>query len=174
MTNLPLSLGDGWGTVLADPPWDFDDQAGRMRCPYPTMSDDDLRALPVGSIAAPAAHLYLWVTSAHLELGLELVRLWGFTFKSEIVWVKTKNDGTGIRIGGGHYLRKAHEICLFAARKQTGIVRNIPSVFMAPRTEHSAKPARVHEIAEKLSPGPRIELFARQPREGWSVWGNEV
>ena len=79
-----------------------------------------------------------------------------------------------LQIGGGHYLRGAQELCLFAARDQTGLVRDVPNVIFAPRTKHSAKPDELLEIAERLSPGPRLEMFARRARPGWVAWGNQA
>lgn len=172
--KLPFHLG-GFGTVLADPPWHFADQAGRMRCPYPTMRAEEILALPVDTLGSDRSHLYLWTTDSHLELALACVCRWGFEFKACIVWVKTTSDGQRIRFGGGHYVRKAHELCLFAARQRCPVKRHdAPSVIMAPRQEHSRKPIQFHELAESLSPGPRIELFARRARAGWRVWGNEA
>lgn len=194
---LPFRLG-GFGTIVADPPWHYDDQAGRMRLAYPTMTDDEIVALPVASMASDRAHLYLWTTDAHLEVALRCIPAWGFTFKRTIVWVKTNakerilkaldaielddkdratrlvHGALKLQIGGGHYVRGAHELCLFATRDLTGLVRDVPSVILAPRGQHSAKPDELLEIAERLSPGPRVELFARRAREGWQAWGNQA
>lgn len=194
---LPFRLG-GYGTIVADPPWHYDDQAGRMRLGYPTMTDDEIVALPVSSIASDRAHLYLWTTDAHLEVALRCIPAWGFTFKRTLCWVKTRarqriaaaldaielgkldratqlvHGALKLQIGGGHYLRGAQELCLFAARDQTGLVRDVPNVIFAPRTQHSAKPDELLEIAERLSPGPRLEMFARRARPGWVAWGNQA
>lgn len=169
---LPFRLG-GYGTILVDPPWHYEDQAGRMKLPYDSMTDAEILGLPVDTLAPDQGHLYLWTTDAHLELALACMRRWGYEFKSTIVWVKTTNDGERVRFGGGHYVRHAHELCLFGTRGLTGLVRDVASVFHAPRTEHSRKPDTLHEIAERLSPGPRVELFARRKREGWIAWGND-
>lgn len=194
---FPFRLG-GFGCIVADPPWHYEDQAGRMRLGYPTMADDEIVALPVATLAADRAHLYLWTTDAHLEVALRCIPAWGFTFKRTIVWVKTRakqrilaaldaieldekdratqlvHGALKLQIGGGHYVRGAHELCLFATRDLTGLVRDVPSVIFAPRTKHSEKPDDLLEMAERLSPGPRIELFARRRRAGWEAWGNQA
>jgi len=168
----------GYGTIIADPPWRFE---GKLRRALETevydgtMSDAEILGLDVEGLAAATAHLFLWVTAAHLELGLACVRRWGFVFKHEIVWCKV--DGKlAPRLGGGSYGRHAHETCLFAARGRnaSALVHDVPTWFVAPRLEHSAKPDKIHEIAEAMSPGPRVELFARRERRGWKAWGNQV
>lgn len=212
MMPLPFRLG-GYGTIVADPPWHYDDQAGRMRLDYLTMTDAQIVALPVDTLA-PASrdgHLYLWTTDAHLPVALDAMERWGYAFKRSIVWVKTTQPTEEmrriareaaaiddvremrraltwlakvvgqLRIVGGHYVRGAHELCLFGTRGLTGLVRDVPSVILAPhpkdgrgRIIHSAKPDELHAIAERLSPGPRIELFARRARAGWTAWGNQA
>lgn len=194
---FPFRLG-GFGCIVCDPPWRYEDQAGRMRLGYPTMTDDEIVALPVATLAADRAHLYLWTTDAHLEVALRCIPAWGFVFKRTLVWVKTRakqrilaaldaieldekdratqlvHGALKLQIGGGHYVRGAHELCLFATRDLTGLVRDVPSVILAPRTKHSEKPDELLELAERLSPGPRIELFARRRRAGWEAWGNQA
>lgn len=205
---FPFRLG-GFGSIIIDSPWSYDDQAGRMKLSYPSMTDDELRALPVSTLAAHRGHLYSWTDDAHLELALECVKRYGYSFKKTIVWVKTLDETDKLRdqileaafdqplrgnalkkavarigkvkIGGGHYLRSAHELCLFATRNLVAAVHDIPTVFFAPHIRgadgkiiHSAKPPHIHEIAERMSPGPRIELFARTARPEWERWGNEA
>lgn len=179
---FPFRLG-GFGTIVADPAWRYDDQGGRMNTgTYDgTLSNEEILALPVDTISGEKSHLYLWTTDAHLEVALACMRRWSYTFKRTFVWVKTTIDGEGLKMGGGHYLRGAHELCLFGVRDQTGIVRDVPTVFFAPHPRnaegkiiHSAKPPNVHEIAERISPAPRLELFAREPRDGWTGWGNQL
>jgi N6-adenosine-specific RNA methylase IME4 len=189
--NFPFRLG-GWGCLHIDPPWFFEDQAGRMRCPYPPMTDDEILAMPVASVAADACHLYLWTTAAHRELAHACVRKWGFVFKHDFTWIKLARRGrrpppfwapeltaAGVfpKIGGGHWGRHAHESCLFAVRNGTprnAGAGNIPTWFAAPVGEHSEKPATIYQIAEHLSPGPRLDIFARARRPGWDAYGNEV
>ena len=195
-----------------------------MRLPYGTMTDEEILALPVDTLAPPGpeSHLYLWTTDAHLPLALSCMARWGYRFKRTIVWVKTTQDPEALRaeatkaaddvtasvlagefpraaraavrtlrrlaktigqlrIVGGHYVRGAHELCLFGTRGLTGLERDVPSVILAPhpkdergRIVHSAKPDHLYRIAERISPGPRIELFARRRRAGWEAWGNQA
>lgn len=178
---LPWRKG-GYSTLVADFPWPFDDRGSRAtpgvgtKVPgYQFITEDEIRRFPIGELAAPRAHLYLWTTDSHLELALECIGLWGFQLKCQIIWAKTTNDGSKIRFGLGHYLRKAHEPCLFAVRGKLKVAaKNVPSVFLHPMTPHSQKPETLQDIAEKLSPGPRLELFARRRRPGWQCWGDQL
>lgn len=157
-------------TIYADPPWPFDDIAtrGAAENHYPTMSISDICYMPVSGLVDDNAHLYLWTTNSHLPDAFSVIKFWGFAYKTIITWVKPQ-------IGLGHYFRNATEHLLFCVRgnlpmKQVG-ERNW---FEAPRQKHSQKPELFYELIEKCSPGPYIELFARQQREGWASWGNEV
>lgn len=174
MRALPYIEG-GFGTVVADPPWDYTaGKATRIKPPYATMTLAEIGALPVADLAAQDALLFLWTTSSFTEDAYKIMRAWGFAPKSQIVWVKIGETGK-LQIGMGSYVRMAHEICLIGRRgKATGLVRNIPSVIIAPREEHSRKPDVLLEIAEHLSPGPRLEMFARRARKGWHAWGLEA
>jgi N6-adenosine-specific RNA methylase IME4 len=156
------------------------------------MSAEEILAMPVGSISSDRSHLYLWTTASHRELAQECVRRWGFEYKHDFVWVKTAEKPrkrppfwpdwlwtlkVAPKIGGGHWGRHAHESCLFAVRNGAPRNRgagNIPTWFAAPPARHSEKPATIYSIAERMSPGPRIDIFARTRREGWAVFGNEV
>lgn len=171
--QLPVTP-TGWGTIVADPPWPFQDRGSRATPTYGFMTEDDIELLPVRRIRAPSAHLYLWVPDTHLALGLRVVASWGFDYKHLVVW--SKRGATGkTQIGMGHYFRKAHEVCLFATSgKAPARVHNLPSIFEAPRTRHSAKPEQLQDAAELLSPGPYLELFARRHRPGWTCAGIEV
>lgn len=145
-----------------------------MRCPYPTMSPEEILAIPVGLVAADAAHIYHWTTAAHRELAHACLHRWGFRYVHDFVWCKTTRAGKP-QIGGGHFGRHAHESCLFGVRgRAPALVHNIPTWFQAPRGRHSAKPERIFEVAQELSPGPRIDIFARLPRDGWMTWGNDA
>ena len=138
--------------------------------------------------AADAAHLYLWTTDTHIRLALNCVEAWGFEYKKILVWVKRRASTAPIvgaegealilrgpiQIGMGHYFRGAKEICLFATRgKAPGLAKNLPDVLEHPRGQHSRKPDQILEWAERMSAGPRIELFARRSREGWAAWGDQ-
>lgn len=181
----PLPMGE-YSLIVADPPWRYhlreSDPTHRNRTPYPTMSEEDILAMPVGAIAADDAYLLLWVTNNHLELGFQVVKSWGFEFKSLHTWVKVTRNRAKIRYGIGHYGRNAteHVIVGKKGRAQTWTdlgLTNIPTVFHAPTGEHSAKPQEFFATADRLGDalgGNRIELFARSVRNGWESWGAEV
>ncbi len=179
-------------TILADPPWRYRDTLGYntykesyprkgnktirgVEKHYSTMSDEDIVALPVADLADKQAHLYLWVTAAHKEIGYKVCRAWGFVPTLELVWIKTTKEGHPY-MGMGHYYRHSHENVIFGVKgKLQCLNKTTRTVFFAPRsTTHSTKPEVAYKIIESMSPPPRIELFARQKREGWDAWGNEV
>lgn len=187
-----------FGTVILDPPWSFSDKGSRVAPDwkesnlYNTMSAREILDLPVDLLAADQAHCYVWTTDVHLPLALNCLQHWGFVYKKTLVWVKRRSavapisctdaDLAGefevsngpLQIGMGHYYRSAKELCLFGTRgKCPAAVHNLPDVFEAQRTKHSVKPDRIHEWAEKLSPGPRVELFARRSKPGWEAWGDQ-
>lgn len=174
MTPLPRIDG-GWGTIVVDPPWRY--RAGlatRIRPPYETMTEGELVALPIRELAADKALIFIWCTSSFTPEAYRLCFRWGFRPVSQIAWVKMGRTGK-LQIGMGSYVRMCHELVIIGERGgQTGLVRDIPSVLIAPRGQHSVKPARLLEIAELLSPGPRIELFARSRRPGWAAWGDQA
>ena len=117
---------------------------------------------------AKDAHLWLWVTNNFLKDGLVVMDALGFRYVTNMVWVKD-------RMGLGQYLRGRHELLLFGVRgRQPSLSRREDSVLTAPRGKHSKKPGGTFTKIEAISPGPRLEIFAREPREGWDVWGNEV
>lgn len=177
---LPFRLG-GWGTLEIDPPWRADDQGTRLApehdgcaAGYRTMSDEEILALGVAAIASDDAHLYLWAVDWKLELALRCVRAWGFDFKQQLAWRKVTKAGAP-RLGGGHYFRHTWEPCLFAVRGSKAFPRHdLPSEFAAPRGAHSRKPERLKEIAESVSAGPRIEIFSRSLRAGWTSFGDQA
>ena len=131
----------------------------------------DICALPVEGLAAENAMLFLWTTGAHLKQAMKVIEAWGFDYRTNIVWGKPS-------IGPGYYVRSRHEILLVARRGEPAVPEpaNKPdSLIAAPRGKHSEKPGVFYELLEKAYPGiPKIELFARSAREGWSAWGNEV
>jgi N6-adenosine-specific RNA methylase IME4 len=163
-------LPDGtFATVVADPPWswaaDFGD--GLARDHYPSLSMEEIAALPVAELAAPDAHLYLWVPAAKLADGLQAVEAWGFTYRTELVWLKR---GLGL----GTWFRVGTESILFATRGSLRTSPNVPNWFEAPRGRHSQKPEDFFRLVQRASPGPYLELFARRARPGWTTWGNEI
>jgi N6-adenosine-specific RNA methylase IME4 len=178
---LPTVPG-GFATVLADPPWRFSNRTGKVAPEhrrldrYDTMSLEAIRSLPVGECAADAAHLYLWVPNALLVEGLSVVDAWGFRYVSNIVWAKRRKDGGPDGRGVGFYFRNVTELILFGVRgsmRTLAPARSMVNMIESRKREHSRKPDEQYELIERCSPGPRLELFARYPRDGWQVWGQE-
>ena len=159
----------GFATILVDPPWPL--QGGEKH--YRTMSLARIKALPVGTLAARDAHLWLWTTNALLPKAYEVAEAWGFTVRSPLTWVKFR-----LGLGGRYQLRNATEQLLFCTRGKAPLgTRSQPTWFNAPVTEHSRKPAEQFAIIERVSPGPYLELFARRRPESnqpWAVWGDQV
>src|SRR5436309_5144707 len=179
-----LALGEHqFSTVLADPPWRFTNRTGKMApehrrlARYGTMDLDAIRALPVARVARPRAHLYLWVPNALVVEGLAVMRAWGFTYKTNLVWYKTRKDGGPDGRGVGFYFRNVTELVLFGVRGSRRTLapgRRQVNLFTERKREHSRKPEHLYEIIEACSPGPYLELFARHGRRGWHQWGNEL
>ena len=159
----------GFATILVDPPWPL--QSGEKH--YRTMSLARIKALPVGSLAARDAHLWLWTTNALLPKAYEVAEAWGFTVRSPLTWVKFR-----LGLGGRYQLRNATEQLLFCTQGRAPLgSRSQPTWFNAPVTEHSRKPAEQFAIIERVSPGPYLELFARprpESNQPWAVWGDQV
>jgi N6-adenosine-specific RNA methylase IME4/DNA-binding transcriptional regulator YdaS (Cro superfamily) len=172
--NKPLdgSLGT-FAVIYADPPWVYDSSESDNRVVenhYPTMTLDDICTLDVNSIAHDDAVLFLWTTSPKLNEAFQVLEAWGFEYRTCAVWDKEK-------IGMGYYFRQQHELLFVATRGTipTPAAEHRPSsVIRSPREEHSRKPECVYEIIETMYPQlPKIELFARNVRPGWSRWGNQ-
>ncbi|MGP1357635.1 MT-A70 family methyltransferase [Roseicyclus sp.] len=183
--DLLRTLGSNrFGTILADPPWQFQNRTGKMApehkrlSRYPTMTLDDICDLPVEVVAAERSHLYLWVPNALLPEGLKVMEHWGFRYKSNLVWYKVRKDGGPDRRGVGFYFRNVTEVLLFGVRgkdvRTLAPGRSQENIISTQKREHSRKPDEQYEIIERCSWGPRLELFARGPREGWTVWGNQA
>ena len=119
-------------------------------------------------------HLWLWVTNNFLPDGLRVMAAWGFTYKTNMAWGKVRNGKA--QIGMGQYLRGSHELCLFGTIGKTRYPekRNVPSLLLAERTAHSRKPDEAFDVFERVSAGPRVELFCREARLGWTAYGNET
>jgi N6-adenosine-specific RNA methylase IME4 len=170
-------------TVLADPPWRFQNRTGKMApehrrlSRYETMTLEDIKSLPVAEACGQTAHLYLWVPNALLAEGLEVMASWGFTYKTNLVWYKTRKDGGPDGRGVGFYFRNVTELVLFGVR---GSRRTLPpgrrqvNLFNERKREHSRKPEQLYDIIEACSPGPYLEMFARHSRPGWHQWGDEL
>lgn len=172
-----------FGTILADPPWRFANRTGKVApehqrlMRYPTMALEEIQALPVAQVAARAAHLYLWVPNALLAEGLSVMQAWGFTYKTNLVWVKVRQDGGPDGRGCGFYFRNVTELCLFGTRGSLRTFapgRRQVNVLPARKREHSRKPDDLYTIIEQCSPGPYLELFARYRRTNWVQWGNQL
>lgn len=171
-----------YSTVLADPPWQFQNRTGKMApehrrlLRYPTMTLEEILELPVGRLAAARSHLYLWVPNALIAEGLEVMRRWGFTYKSNLVWHKIRKDGGSDGRGVGFYFRNVTELVLFGIRGSMRTLnpgRTQVNYLSTRKREHSRKPDEFYDIVESCSPGPYLELFARHKRVGWDQWGNE-
>jgi len=159
--------------IYADPPWSYGnklvDGYGAAEDHYPTMTIEELCALPVKDLAEDNAVLFLWVTSPLLEECFEVIRAWGFKYKASFVWDK-------LRKNFGYYNGVRHEFLLVCTRGSCtpDVPKLFDSVQSIERTEHSRKPEEFRQIIDTLYPhGKRIELFARRPAPGWEVWGNE-
>ena len=164
-------------TILADPPWAQTMSGRRTRpkgdaapgLPYPTMSLDAIKALSVGDLAAEGAHLWLWTTNQFLCQGFDVMDAWGFRYLAPIHWVKPSGIGNWFVHRTQTLLFGYKGKCRFPlSRYQPNLIQTGDPV------RHSAKPAATYEYIERVSPAPRLELFARQRREGWDCWGNEV
>jgi N6-adenosine-specific RNA methylase IME4 len=184
-TDLLRAAGERtFGTVLADPPWRFVNRTGKMApehrrlSRYGTMTTAEITALPVARIAALPAHLYLWVPNALLPDGLRVMAAWGFEYKSNLVWHKLRRDGGSDGRGVGFYFRNVTELVLFGVRGRNARTlapgRRQVNYLGTRKREHSRKPDELYEIIERCSFEPRIELFARGARAGWTGWGDQA
>lgn len=168
-----------YSVIVADPPWAFRDSLpGKARGSakhYATLSVSEicLFGLPA---TRPDCWLFLWRPATHQAEALAVAKSWGFpTAPAELIWRKTTLDGSRVRIGMGRALRNAHETCLvFRRGRPERRSMSIPSVFDAPRLEHSRKPDRFYEIVDALTGGPRVELFARRQWKDWTCHGLEM
>lgn len=171
-------------TILADPPWQFTNRTGKMApehrrlSRYSTMTLDDIKGLPVSDVGAATSHLYLWVPNALLPEGIEVMRAWGFSYKSNIVWHKIRKDGGSDGRGVGFYFRNVTELVLFGVRGKNARTlapgRRQVNLLATRKREHSRKPDELYDIIEACSSGPFLELFARGSRKGWTTWGNQA
>ncbi len=183
--SLLTTCGDvKYRTILADPPWQFQNRTGKMApehkrlARYSTMKLPEIMALPVDMISDTKAHLYLWVPNALLPEGLAVMKAWGFEYKTNIVWEKVRKDGEPDGRGVGFYFRNVTELLLFGikgapnrtldpARSQVNLIRTM-------KREHSRKPDEIISLIEACSEGPYLEMFARGIRGNWTLWGNEA
>ena len=184
--TLDPLVGLGFRCIVADPPWDLKIGAKRTNgerggwnkpeymdinsLEYPTMTVDEIAAMPVSGVAGKDAHLYIWTINAYVAQTYAIAEAWGFRPASLLTWCKAP---MGLGLGGTFC--NTSEFILFARRGTLKAERRIDSTWWGwARGRHSAKPEAFQSMVETVSPGPRLELFARRPRPGWTVWGNEV
>ena len=178
-----------YATIVADPPWKvmagplngregFGDATGASRpLAYPSMTVDEIKALRVRDVAAADSHLYLWTTNGYLPAAFDVAKAWGFAYSTTLVWAKNLMGGG---LGGAYGI--STEFCLFCRRGSLATLRNVGGTWFnwkrpydeRGKPKHSAKPKEFFGLVEDVSPGPYLELFAREKREGWHSWGNEI
>lgn len=181
---LRTAAGGTFGTILADPPWQFQNKTGKIApehrrlSRYATLTLEQIENLPVGKLAADPCHLYLWVPNALLPHGLDVMHAWDFTYKSNLIWHKVRKDGGPDGRGVGFYFRNVTEMLLFGVRGRPARTlapgRRQVNYMASRKREHSRKPDEQYAIIESCSPGPFLELFARGPHNGWSCWGDQA
>lgn len=180
LSTLPANK---FGTILADPPWLFQNSTGKMAPEhkrlyrYHTMTDVEIMEMPIRDLALPQSHLYLWVPNALVQTGLKVMEAWGFTYKTLLIWYKVRKDGGPDRRGVGFYFRNVTELILFGVRGKVRTLnpgRTQENIIVSQKTQHSRKPDQIYTIIERCSPGPYLELFARTTRPNWISWGDEV
>lgn len=171
-------------TIVADPPWQFQNRTGKVAPEhkrlnrYSTMNLEEIKKLPVNDVADEKCHLYLWVPNALLPEGLEVMKAWGFEYKTNLVWEKIRKDGEPDGRGVGFYFRNVTELLLFGikgtnnrtlqpGRSQVNLLRTM-------KREHSRKPDEFIPLIERCSSGPYLEIFARGMRENWTLWGDQA
>ena len=173
----------GFGAILADPPWRFTNRTGKMTPEhkrlnrYGTLSLEDIKEIPVSLVAGENSHLYLWVPNALLQEGLEVMKAWGFKYKTNIIWHKIRKDGGPDGRGVGFYFRNTTEIILFGIRGRLRTLkpgRTQVNIIKSQKQEHSRKPDSQYNLVESCSPGPFLELFARGTRKNWTAFGNQA
>ena len=181
---LALAAGEPFRTILADPPWRFQNATGKIAPEhkrlnrYRTMTLAEIEALPLAALAAETSHLYLWVPNALLPEGLSVMKAWGFAYKSNLVWRKIRKDGGSDGRGVGFYFRNVTELLLFGVRGRSARTlapaRRQVNMIQSRKREHSRKPDEQYEVIESCSPGPYLELFGRGVRARWTTWGDEA
>jgi len=188
--NALIAAGCKYSVIYGDPPWTFEVYSGKGKSRsaeehYDTMTLDEIKALPIGSLAADDCALFLWCVMPQIPEALEVLHAWGFEFKTvAFVWVKTTEksklinlDGNGLHWGMGYWTRANVELVLLATRgAPKRIAMDVHQVVVAPVGEHSRKPDKVQQRIESLLGPPsretHLELFARRPTPGWTIWGN--
>ncbi|HXX22909.1 MAG TPA: MT-A70 family methyltransferase [Terriglobia bacterium] len=181
--SILKSVRSQYGTILLDPPWRFANRTGKVGPEhkrlhrYETLSFEEIAALPIPQLALPKSHLYLWSPNALLLEALQIMKAWGFTYKTNIVWYKVRKDGGPDGRGVGFYFRNVTELLLFGVKGRLRTLdpgRRQVNIVITRKQEHSRKPDKVYPIIEACSPAPFLELFARERVKGWAQWGDEV
>jgi N6-adenosine-specific RNA methylase IME4 len=172
-----------FGAILIDPPWRFANRTGKVGPEhkrlhrYQTLRFDEIAALPIERFALPRSHLYLWCPNALLLEALTIMRGWGFIYKTNIVWYKIRKDGGPDGRGVGFYFRNVTELLLFGVKGGLRTLepgRTQVNLFTSRKGAHSRKPMAVYDLIARCSPGPYLELFARDRMDGWVQWGDEL
>ena len=181
---VQFTHGKKYCTIYADPPWQFANRTGKMApenkrlSRSSTMKLNDIMKLPVSSAAAEKSHLYLWVPNALLPEGLEVMRAWGFEYKTNLIWEKVRKDGMPDGRGVVFYFRNVTEILLFGIRGENNRTlqpgRSQVNLLRSIKREHSRKPDEFINLIESCSPGPYLEMFARGDRDNWDMWGDQA
>ena len=181
---LGKANGRRFKTIMADPPWRFQNATGKIAPGhkrlnrYGTLTLDQIKALPVSEVSEQTSHLYLWVPNALLPDGLAVLSAWGFTYKANVVWHKVRKDGGSDGRGVGFYFRNVTELVLFGVRGKNARTlapgRSQVNMMQTRKREHSRKPDEQYDLIESCSPGPYLELFGRGLRKGWTTWGDQA
>lgn len=181
---VSFCAGKKYRTIYADPPWQFQNRTGKMAPEhkrlnrYSTMKLKDIKDLPVNEVADDKCHLYLWVPNALLPEGLEVMKAWGFEYKTNLIWEKVRKDGGPDGRGVGFYFRNVTEVLLFGIKGKNNRTlqpgRTQVNLLRTMKQEHSRKPEEFISLIESCSNAPFLELFARGQREGWDLWGNQA
>jgi N6-adenosine-specific RNA methylase IME4 len=173
-----------FSTILADPPWQFENRTGKVApehsrlSRYSTLNLQEIKDIPVNLAAEETAHLYLWVPNALLLEGLQVMEAWGFKYKTNLIWYKIRKDGGPDGRGVGFYFRNVTEVILFGVKGKNARTlqpgRSQPNIITSRKREHSRKPDEQYELIEKCSWGPFLEMFSRGNRDNWTCWGNQA
>lgn len=183
VADLEILAADGarFSVIYADPPWEFKVYSGKGKDRsadrhYSTGGLDAIKALPVATLAAENCALLMWAVMPELPGALEIIKAWGFEYKTVgFTWIKQNKSGEGLFWGMGYWTRANAEVCLLATKgSPERQARDVHQVLLSPVTEHSRKPDEFHARIERLLRGPYLELYARREREGWTTWGNEI
>lgn len=170
-----------YNIIYADPPWAYKDKAlsGNRGacCKYDVMELEDIKKLPISKIASDNCILFIWITMPKLDECLQVIKAWGFQYKTNaFTWIKKNKKSDSLFWGMGSWTRANAELCLVAIKgKPKRMSAKVHSVIMSKVEEHSKKPNETRtRIIDLCGDIPRIELFARQEVEGWDCWGNEI